>query len=429
MPQQQMTSAVTSPTFGREAATGSAPALKGFHDGTHRTVAPRETLERARPHLDRMGITRVANITGLDTLGIPVVAVCRPNSRSLAVSQGKGLDLDAARASGVMESIESYHAEHVALPLRLGSYRELREAGPVVDVASLPRLSVSTFHDGARLLWIQGVDLLRGERSWLPYEIVHTDYTLPLPPGSGSFMMSSNGLSSGNHFLEAVSHGICEIVERDATTLWTLSGEQVKRSTRLDLGTVGDLSCRLVLERFERAGALPVVWETTTDVGIPSFLCALLERSPAPLRPLPVSSGMGCHPAREVALLRALTEAAQTRLTLISGSRDDAGRSTYQKTLDVDAARSLRTWAMTTEPGRRFPDVPTSAGATLDDDVAWELDRLRGAGFSEVVAVDLTKAEIGIPVVRIVIPGLESMHDVPGFVPGQRARARMEAEP
>src|SRR4051812_35005545 len=90
---------------------------KGFRAGTHRCVSPAETVARLRPHLAGMGITRVANVTGLDVIGIPVVMVCRPNSRSLSVSQGKGLDLDAARASGLMESVEMFHAERAIGPL------------------------------------------------------------------------------------------------------------------------------------------------------------------------------------------------------------------------------------------------------------------------------------------------------------------------
>ena len=62
-----------------------------------------------------MGITRIANVTGLDRIGIPVVMVCRPNARSIAVSQGKGLDMDAAIVSGLMESAELYHAEQIEL--------------------------------------------------------------------------------------------------------------------------------------------------------------------------------------------------------------------------------------------------------------------------------------------------------------------------
>ena len=74
-------------------------------------MPPEETLARLVPHLGRMGITRVANVTGLDRVGVPVVTAVRPNARSLAVSQGKGLTLAAAKVSAIMEAAELYHAE------------------------------------------------------------------------------------------------------------------------------------------------------------------------------------------------------------------------------------------------------------------------------------------------------------------------------
>jgi len=374
-----------------------------------------------------MGITRIANITGLDRIGLPVVAVCRPNARSLSVSQGKGLDLAAARASGLMEAVESYHAEHIELPLLRASYDELRARHPVVEVGSLPRLSVGTFHPALRLLWIEGRDLRDGKPLWLPFELVHTDFTLPLPEGSGAFFMSSNGLSSGNHLLEAISHGLCEVVERDATTLWHLQSEEARRGTRLDLGTVDDPACLQVLERFERSRMEVAVWETTTEVGLASFYCLLAERSLEPLRPRAATPGAGCHPAREVALLRALTEAAQVRLTLISGARDDMGVSRCYAAFQDPAVWRQEVARMRTEPPvRRFQDVPTFAGQSFDEDVAWELDRLAAAGLHQGVVVDLTRPELGLSVVRVVVPGLEPPHDAPGYVPGKRGREKLK---
>ena len=88
-----------------------------------------------------MGITRVANVTGLDRIGVPVVMVCRPNARSLAVSQGKGIDLAAATASGLMEAAELYHAEHIERPLKLGSMPSSRIRIPSSIVDRLPRVS------------------------------------------------------------------------------------------------------------------------------------------------------------------------------------------------------------------------------------------------------------------------------------------------
>jgi ribosomal protein S12 methylthiotransferase accessory factor len=99
--------------FGRE---HSQP--KRFMDGTHRARSPAETFADFGRHLQAMGITRLANVTGLDVIGIPVYMAVRPNSRSITVSQGKGLDREAARVSALMESAEAWHAETVNLPWR-----------------------------------------------------------------------------------------------------------------------------------------------------------------------------------------------------------------------------------------------------------------------------------------------------------------------
>src|SRR6185369_12862760 len=112
---------------------------KSFLKGTHRTAAPEATLARARALMPLVGVTRVADVTGLDCIGVPVAMAYRPNARSLAVSPGKGLDLAAAKASAVMESIEGWHAERIHRPLLLASYNELRFERRVIDVGGLPR--------------------------------------------------------------------------------------------------------------------------------------------------------------------------------------------------------------------------------------------------------------------------------------------------
>ena len=107
-----------------------------------------------------LGITRLADVTGLDDIGIPVVQAIRPNARSLSVSQGKGLDHDAATASALGESIELWHAEHIDAELRLGTWREMRSRRRVVDVESLPRQPGAMLHPDLAMLWIEGTDLI-----------------------------------------------------------------------------------------------------------------------------------------------------------------------------------------------------------------------------------------------------------------------------
>src|ERR1700679_4195469 len=89
--------------------------LKAYRVGTHRGRSPEDTLAQGMPLAVEFRIARVANLTGLDRTGIPVIMVCRPNARSSAVFHGKGIDLTAPKASGIMEAIETLYAEHVQL--------------------------------------------------------------------------------------------------------------------------------------------------------------------------------------------------------------------------------------------------------------------------------------------------------------------------
>lgn len=406
---------------------GGAPSasaettLKVLWSGTHRSQTLDSTVQSALHLAPVMGITRVADVTGLDAIGIPVVMVCRPNSRSVAVSQGKGIDLPSARASGLMEAIELYHAETITLPLRLASYEELRYRHNVVEPGTISHSIASRFHPSLRLLWIEGRDLLTEKTLLVPYEIVHTNYTLPPPDGYGCFNASSNGLASGNHILEAISHGLCEVVERDATTLWKLRRKERLERGRIDLSSVNDGACQQLLARFEAAEVGVAVWDITTEIGIPAFACFVLPWEESELWYSPtVAAGFGCHPSRAVALARALTEAAQSRLTLIAGSRDDFGSEVYDPCLDEALMSAIHGESNSSEK-RRFEEIPTWESETLQADVEWELQCLQRAGLEHVIVVDLTKPEFAIPVVRVVVPGLESML-APDYLPGPRGR-------
>jgi YcaO-like protein with predicted kinase domain len=396
--------------------------------GTHRSQALEHSLRRVLRLAPVMGITRVANVTALDSIGIPVVMVSRPNSRSVAVSQGKGIDLASARVSGLMESAELYHAETITLPLRLATYEELRYRHSVVEVDELPRNSDSHFHPNLRLLWCEGHDLLSGEALLVPYEMVHTDYTIPLPEGHGCFTGSSNGLASGNEAIEAISHGICEVIERDATTLWRLRDQKDRDTNRIDLASVDDPVCQELLQKFENAGLAVLLWDITSDIGIAAIGCCIVPRDETALWHSSIAVGHGCHPDRRIALARALTEAAQARLTVISGLRDDFGRETYSQLLDPDVANAVRKRALTCRPTRRFHEVPHWEAETLEEDVEWELKHLWQAGIRRVMVVDLTKPEFGLPVFRVIVLGLEAIL-APGYLPGKRGQKVLAQQP
>ena len=272
IPAVRTTSILQSLGCGRISLASDTPmrehAAKRYKRGTHRQVSPRETLARVQPFLGQMGITRLANVTGLDTIGIPVVLACRPNSRSLAVSQGKGLDLDAAKASAVMETAESFHAENIILPLRLATFHDLRARECVVNVDLIPRPPGSAFHPDLPLLWVEGKDWTDGEKVWVPFQLVHTIYTTSMGFDLNGFTCSSNGLASGNHLLEAASHAICEVIERDADARFSRLSETEQEARRVDLTTVDDPDCQDVLARYVRAGVAAAVWDITSEVGV-----------------------------------------------------------------------------------------------------------------------------------------------------------------
>jgi YcaO-like protein with predicted kinase domain len=398
-----------------------AGAVKHYFHGTHRICAPEHTLARVQPLLRELGITRVANVTGLDRTGIPVVMVCRPNARSVTVSQGKGLTLAAAKASGIMEAIEVWHAEHIVKPVKLANYEEMRGEHRVANISGLPRARASRYSAGLPLLWIEGEDLMGGGSIWVPFELVSANYTLPLPPGSGCFQANTNGLASGNHRLEAVCHGLCEVVERDATTLWKQLPARARDGQVLDAAGVGDAACAGVIARLEVADLQVRIWETTSDVGIPSFICLAMGRDADDADP---EFGAGCHPVRHVALLRALTEAAQARNTYIAGARDDYFAHLYSPAWRARRQALCRRLLASQVPQRRFAHVPNFESPAIEDDVRWMLARLRMAGIDQVIAVDLTRESIGVPVVRVIVPGLEGVMDEDDgdYTPGPRAR-------
>jgi ribosomal protein S12 methylthiotransferase accessory factor len=218
------------------------------------------------------------------------------------------------------------------------------------------------------------------------------------------------------------------LVERDAAALWHARGEAGQRRTRVDLRTVDDPACRSVLDRFERAGVLAAAWEITSDVGLPAFRAVVLDEDPGMLRPYLPGTGSGCHCSRAVALLRALTEAAQTRLTLITGARDDMGIAHYVAAGDPAIHARMLARLRNGNGERSWKDAPTFEGDTFDDDLAHQLGRLSAAGVSQVVVVDLTKPALAVPVARVVIPGLEGVHDAPGYAPGVRYQRAMDEE-
>jgi YcaO-like protein with predicted kinase domain len=396
------------------------PVLKIFKRGTHRTIAPEDTLARVASKARQIGITRLGNVTGLDRIGIPVTVAVRPNSRSFSVSQGKGLDLSQSFASALMEAIELFHGEELTERAVTASFRELSAENQVVAPDSLCGTGIP-LSELTKIEWMEGYDLLGRESCWIPWEVVHTDYTLPTSHSSEHFLSGTNGLAAGNHFAEAVSSAICELIERDAVALWHAQGLRERSRCRLHAASINDEDCCGLLKRYEGAHIAPRLWDVTSDIGVPAFICDIPSTTDDASNGLRRFRGAGCHPNRAIALARAMTEAAQIRLTYIAGIRDDLPPSDYRESAEEKLGAALLDAASQAE-GRSFCDAPSLDADDLTVDLRWELERLRAIGVERVIAVDLTRPDFGTPVVRMVIPGLEWDCTHPAYIPGPRAR-------
>jgi YcaO-like protein with predicted kinase domain len=398
---------------------------KAFTAGTHRAVPPEETLRRLRGRLDSFGITRVADITGLDRVGIPVVTACRPASRSLAVSMGKGVTLAAARASAIMESVELWHAERPALPTIWGRACDLETSHRLADWTGLASVAGTCFTATVPTAWVAARSLTGPETALVPFEAVHTDGHTEAPPGDGWFLCTSNGLASGNNRPEAQLHAVCELIERDATTLWRLAGDVT--GTVLDPGSVLDPVPRSLLERFDQAGLALILYDVTSDLGVAAIQCRVFEPDTDPDLSPYATSGMGCHPSPVVALCRAVTEAAQSRLTLISGVRDDMFRASYRPSPAArEQAAALREhWRMSLSATHAFAEIPDICTDSIEGDLRAVVSALAVRGLT-AWWVDLGQPGAEFSVGRAVVPGLEPPADVAGYLPGARARAALE---
>jgi len=382
------------------------PSVKVRRSGCDRTIAPEETLARVAGVARAAGVTRIGGIGGLDRLGVPVYCAFRPASRNLAVSQGKGLTAAAARASAVMEAIELWHAERHLQPIRYESSRQLQAQGEyVLDVEGIVKCPCHEFSPDRLLRWVRGLELQELRPVWIPYEAVHCDWRLPGAYGEHAFHNGSNGLASGNTEVEAVVHALCEVIERDSIVGFDELAPAVSATRKVDHATIDDPDCRQLIKLFDQAGVELVVWDMTSDLAVPTYSCVAVEVASPWYRPLPQTQGSGTHLLRRIALSRAITETAQSRAAIIAGSRDDIFDDRYRDYFD-DEDRVRVATEVGLPASRSYADLADTDHETGNEDLASLLAVLAARGHHQVGVVDLSDPAFGVPVVKVVVPGL-----------------------
>ncbi|KIZ15677.1 YcaO-like family protein [Streptomyces natalensis] len=360
--------------------------------GTVRARTPEETWQILAGQMERLGITRVAQITGLDYLGIPVWTAIRPSARTLVTSQGKGASDLLAKISAVLESAELWHAEQPLAAAARGTHRDL---GVPYPMNALP---VKLDHDSlpdTPLDWALGTGLTSGRSTLVPADLVrrHLRRDVVVP---NIFHVTSNGLACGNTAGEATVHALFEVIERDVLHRDYVSGGGHR--TLINPGSVEDRYCRDLIDRFQDARMFLEIALVDSAYEIP--VCAVYIWS----EDYPILfAGSGCHRDPRIALSRALTEAAQSRLTCIAGTRDDLESHEHafaaRPPRPEHAGPSTGDWAaLTARYGPAERDFPAETAA-----VAARVASVTGY---EPIAVDVSRSD-AYAAVKVAAPGLE----------------------
>ncbi|MDD1724505.1 MAG: YcaO-related McrA-glycine thioamidation protein [Methanospirillum sp.] len=370
---------------------------KVYQAETHRTRSPEETYEIIKDLTGPAGITRVADITGLDRIGIPVFSCIRPVAAEGAISvyNGKGATSIAARVSAIMEGLERYSAELHDRKVITLTYEQIRAQKDAIRPEFL--ILPENTEDGWPLPWFPAYDLIREREVWVPAHAVFH----PVPRIMGRlFRTSTNGIASGNTYEEAIYHALCELIERDA---WSLV-EAANNAGPVIADITHPLSCSL-LRKFRDAGIEVLIRDITSDLGIPTV--AAISDDIQLRDPTLLCIGMGSHLCPEIALLRALTEVAQSRATQIHGAREDTRETHFLTKIGYERTKRLNKKWFQDDQSVVLSDLPSYRSDDFLDDITMILNTLKDAGMDQVLVADLTRPEIGIPVVRVIVPGLE----------------------
>lgn len=386
--------------------------------GQHRSCSPEDTIQKMLPIAKRCGVTRVADITGLDRIGVPVTSVIRPNSLTLTTASGKGLTKAIAKISGIMESIELYHAENVILPNFLAAYNQIPREIQKIDLPLLSLKKNSLFNPDWPEYWTCGWDIVNQEEVAVPLACVQLK---KIPSNNfmslACFHEDSNGLASGNNFTEALCSAIFEVIERDAITCVEYASASVGyEPPSVDLQTITFPSVQKLLKKLRNSDVSVSLYDCTIDTTIPVFKALVYDKQSINFGP---GGGYGAHLDPEVAILRAITEAIQGRAVVISGSRDDVFRFDLFK---IRNSQMNRFRASEENRGKSTVSHKSQSTNSFHGDISLVISKLEKIGINRIVVFDLKCFDEDFSVVKILIPGLEGYKWKNSYQPGCRAK-------
>jgi ribosomal protein S12 methylthiotransferase accessory factor len=359
--------------------------------GTLRTRRAEDTLARIQPTIRKAGITRLVNFTQLDSIGIPVYSCIRPLSKNLSTSQGKGITPSLAMCSAYMEAIETFFAENVPTDYELSAKR--RAPYECIDLSLLQHGCFYTSNMKEKVREWTVIESLTSEKKYLiPTHYVKFDLSTPAIENS-LFRKTTTGLASGNTEEEATCHALFEIIERNAKHQFDHSPTNRKTQQLIDLDSVDYPEAVFLIERLRENDIDILLFNLPNPFGYPTLSCLIGDQHP--LRKLGTYSGSGTHVDAGIAACRAITEAIQSRLTYIAGSRDDILPSQYR----------IQWRPLTAKGTLDFKDIPSQPLRPISEQYNRLVQSFEERSFDILRHIHTTE-EDPISVVKCVIPGL-----------------------
>ncbi len=431
---------------------------KKWNEYSSRVIEVSETLRKVEPLARSIGVTRVADITHLDILRIPNYSAVLPGTEDyIWVYSGKGPTKKHAKVSALMECIERY----TSLPSRstfkkrliTSTYEKMsKEYGSdsLLYLDDLIEPLKFPYDDNMLIDFIDGIDLFTNQKVFVPAGIALSRYD-PQYPIINPFKFShTNGLASGNVIEEAIAHALCEVIERDAVSIAELrssvlqyhrlvkaisslnklgyklddiSDEFIDNPDLFDEISIDNIDFpfgRYLISRFKEEGIPLLIKDITSDIGIPTFIATSIQWISDNYGYL--AEGHGTHLDSRIALVRAITEVSQTRAANIQGARDDLRKMDYNMGNNAEN----KSWQfMHSKHVKSFYDVKSYENKDILEDIAFIMKRLKSVNLDRVIIVDLTDEQLKIPVVRAIVPGLETFK-VTRSVIGFRAKRFMK---
>ena len=378
-----------------------------YFKGTHRILPPSKTIENNIDKLKTAGITRISDITDLDRVGLPVFSAIRPASQegSISIYGGKGITPDHAKASAMMEGFERYSAEKQDENLFIGSISDVSDAGNYIHPESLnlPKDFKKEYIDTMLFEWNLGYDIISDEEYYVPSNAVYHPYVSENKSVETLFKSNTNGLASGNSLSEAILHGLFEVIERDAWSIFELTR---KNSSQIDLTSIESEIINDMLLKFSENEINIKLMNLTADINIPTIAASaddtLLKDAGL------LTLGIGTHLNPEIAVIRALTEVAQSRATQIHGAREDTVRADFARTAGYERMKRINKHYFEDEDTKiNFKEINNNSATSITQDIEIVVDELERNEIEHVIYCDLTRPEINVNVVRVIVPTME----------------------